>query len=505
MDFMVFHPVVDVCKNEPEVWSEYGDFMEPRARILPYFPPRRLIAPVNPSVTTKLFVAILAATLLVAAAMGAAARFAFTRGFLGYLNEQGVQRVEDLLPGLSAAYAKHGNWDFLRGNPREWFRLMRAAPREGEAPGARREPDLTGTGLRVALLDAQKQFVVGNRRVGPDAITRPVMVGGRAVGWVAVVPFEKVSEAADVQFQEQQLTAHWIIGAFAAMLAAAVAFVLARLVLAPVKRLAAATHRLAAGDYGTRVTAHSEDELGRLAGDFNRLAHTLEKNEQMRRAMMADISHELRTPLAVLRGELEALEDGVRPLTPESVKSLQAEIALLSQTVSDLYDLSLSDTGALTYRKVDVDVCDVLHAALAQARPRFAARRIQIESTPADAAVIVSADEGRIRQLFNNLIENALRYTDPGGMLRVRCASAGARASITFEDSAPGVPEAELPRLFERFYRVDGSRDRASGGAGLGLAICRSIVEAHGGTITARASALGGLCIAISLPLAGTE
>jgi len=456
-------------------------------------------------ITGKLFLAVLATSVLVTLAMGLAAHVSFTRGFLGYLNDQGVERAESLLPVLANAYKQHGNWDFLRGNRRAWFELMRAARNpqadDGLPPDTLPEPDLTGVGLRVTLLDADRHVVIGQPTVDADAPQRPIIVDDRTVGWLAVLPFQRATASAGVRFQEGQLRAIWIIGALAVLFAAALAMWLARMLLAPVKRIASATHRLAAGDYTTRVAVSSRDEIGALAEDFNGLAQTLERNEQLRRAFVADISHELRTPLAVLRGELEAIEDGIRPLSPKSLKSLQAEVDMLNKLVSDLYDLSLSDVGALTYRKVDVDVVDVLKLELSAFRERLTARGIRLDAQLPDRPVIVLADEARLRQLFHNLLENALRYTDPGGVVKVACTRRERMVQIDFQDSKPAVPEDALPRLFDRFYRVDGSRSRASGGAGLGLAICKNIVEAHQGSIAAHASPLGGLWIAVTLPL----
>jgi two-component system sensor histidine kinase BaeS len=457
-------------------------------------------------ITTKLFLAVLVTGIIVTLAMGVAAHISFTRGFLGYLNDQGVERAESLLPALSAAYKAHGSWEFLRGNPRAWFELIRSARNaqtdDPPAPGTLPEPDLTGVNLRVTLLDADRNVVIGQPNVGSDAVTRAIVVEGQTVGWLAVLPFQRATASAGVRFQERQLRATWIIGALSVLLAAAVAMWLARLLLAPLKRIAAATHRLAAGEYTTRVPVSSRDEIGALAQDFNSLAQTLERNEQLRRAFVADISHELRTPLAVLRGELEAIEDGVRPLSPESLESLQAEVETLTKLVSDLYDLSLSDVGALTYRKVEVDVAEALEVALSAFRSRLADRRIALDAHLPKQPLIVLADEDRLRQLFHNLLENALRYTDPDGVVKVDCRQVGRHVEIDFQDSAPGVPDESLPRLFERFYRVESSRNRASGGAGLGLAICKNIVEAHEGTLRAQASPLGGLWIGIKLPLA---
>jgi two-component system sensor histidine kinase BaeS len=464
------------------------------------------------SVTSKLFIAIFATSALVAVAMGAAARYSFTRGFLGYLNEQSEARLDDVLPVLQAAYREHGDWEFLRDNPRAWFRLIRpsrdAADAVGSVPTPRSEPlppsdvELTGLNLRVAVLDTQGRVVIGPRQMAASSVRRRIVVDDVTVGWLAMLPFEEVTVAADVRFQEKQFRATWIVGGMAALMAAVVAYGLARLFLAPVRRMASAAARLAAGDYATRVDVASTDEIGALADDFNQLASALEKNERMRRALMADVSHELRTPLAVLRGELEALEDGVRPLTRDSIHSLQAEAALLSKLVDDLYDLSLSDAGALTYRKVVVDAVATLQAALDAHRERFVQSGLKLSFKCDVAEFLVLADESRLRQLFINLIENSLRYTDRGGELRVRAHVHGTQLQIDFEDSAPGVPDEQLPFLFDRFFRVEASRNRASGGAGLGLAICRNIVDAHGGQLSASASPLGGLHMAIQLPSA---
>ena len=288
----------------------------------------------------------------------------------------------------------------------------------------------------------------------------------------------------------------------AALLSALVAVLLARVFLAPLKRLADATHRLASGDFTARVAVASRDELGRLAEDFNRLAGTLEKTERMRRDYIADISHELRTPLAVLRGELEAVEDGVRPLTPATLHSLQAEVAALTKLVDDLYELALAGAGAPAYRKTAVDAAALLRRALDAFRERLAARGLSLETElPDDGTLPVLADPNRLTQVFHNLMENAARYAERGGHLRVAGRRDGDAVRIDFQDSGPGVPPELTGRLFERFFRVEGSRSREGGGAGLGLAISRGVVEAHGGRIAARSSPLGGLWVEIVLPL----
>ncbi|CAA2108748.1 sensor histidine kinase efflux regulator BaeS [Variovorax paradoxus] len=459
------------------------------------------------SITTKLFLAVLATAVLAVVAMGAASRWNFERGFVGYLNEQGVERLDAVLPNAIAAYRQHGSWDFLREGPGPWFEIMRPAP---SASGERFEPgrtpppvsDLTGAMLRIGLLDTDRRVIAGFREVRRGSAERAVVVDGKTVGWVVMAPFQNVSEAGDQRFQQNQARASWVIGGLCVLLAAGIAWWIARVLLAPVKRVAGATHRLAAGDYESRVAVSSNDEVGQLARDFNSLAHTLQRNEQMRREFMADVSHELRTPLGVLHGELEAMEDGVRRLDAQAVRSLQHEVGMLNQLVTDLYDLSLADVGALTYRKTDADLRELLGPGIDAFRERLAAAGLRLELALPAQPLMVFADERRLQQLFSNLVLNSCRYTDAGGVLRIAAREEGGVIAIDLMDSAPGVDAALLPRLFERFFRGEGSRNRASGGAGLGLSICRSIVEAHGGTIEAKASPLGGVWVAVRLPRA---
>ena len=478
-------------------------------------------------VTSKLFFAFLVTNVAIALVVAAAAQIAVKTGFRNYVNEREEQRLSNLSDALVDAYREHGDWEFLRGNDALWRSLNRPGPpgperfgqrdhppppferREGRPPppGEKRGPPPGGdrpprtTPPTASLLDAQRQLITGKDVSAAKASFRPIVVDGATVGWIATTYPGEPFDRADLRFEAEQLRASWIIAAVAVLLAAIVAILLARALLAPIKRLAGATHRLARGEYATRVTSTTRDEIGQLVADFNHLAVTLERNESLRRQFMAEISHELRTPLAILTGEIEALEDGIRAPTPASLKSLRAEVATLTKLIDDLYDLSLADVGALTYRLERLDVADLLDDAVRAFKERFGARNIALDFERPDGPLPIDGDVTRLMQLFNNLLENSLRYTDSGGGLRVAAAPIERRVHIDFQDSAPAVPENLLPRLFERLFRVENSRNRERGGAGLGLALCRTIVEAHAGTITAKASPLGGLWIAITFPL----
>lgn len=438
-------------------------------------------------------------------AMSVVARFSFTHDFLGYLNEQAQQRMEELVPHLEESYRENGDWEFMRKNPGTWFLLLKTTRPEldSDTPSSRFSPsgpDLTGAHLRFTLLDADRKFVIGFRGMKSDAILRPLMRDGVIVGWVALTPFESVIAAIDRRFQQNQLIAHLLIGLVSLLFAGFIAIKIANILLSPLTRLAKATHRLAGGDYTTRVAVATQDEVGRLSGDFNQLALTLERNDRMRRNFMADVSHELRTPLGILNGQLEAIEDGLLEANMDTVKSLHSEVATLNKLVNDLYDLSLADVGALTYRKADIDIGSLLRVSLQSYEETYREHDLAISLDLPQQAMLVHADAVRLQQLFKNTLENTLRYTDSGGRLQVTCRRQQRGWLLQFDDSAPGITPEALPRLFERFFRADASRNRANGGAGLGLAICQHIVEAHEGSISADASALGGLRLSIWLP-----
>lgn len=456
----------------------------------------------RPGVTGKLFFAILSTCLMVLAIMHWGVRLSFELGFIDYIKRGNEQRLVWLSNGLSEQYAEHGNWKFLHHNERVMFQILRSFEQDADHENAPAPPPPPhGWRTKFWVLDQNKKVLVGPREPVPaDGIQREIKANDRLVGWVVASSVEHLTQNADINFDRQQQRTSWIIVALSSLLAAAVTFFLARGLLAPVKRLVEGTHRLAAGDFTTRVTPGHDDELGRLAQDFNQLASTLEKNQQMRRAYMADISHELRTPLAILHGELEAMQDGVRPFTPESLTSLQMEVSTLTKLVNDLHQLSLSDEGALAYQKHSLDMITLLEVAAGVVRTRFAERGIHLRLELPEQALIFG-DSDRLMQLFNNLLENSLRYTDSGGELLIQGQCSDNTLILRFADSAPGVNDEQLAHLFNRFYRAEGSRNRASGGSGLGLSICQNIVTAHGGTLQASHSPLGGVMITVALPL----
>ncbi len=467
-------------------------------------------------ITYRLFLSILAATGLAILSLFLIMQWNIHRGFYQYLKTLDQSRLEQMSGNLEEAYAERENWDFLRNNPGfEIGSLLNARSDDAAAStsktiedGKEKPPLPQGPrgGRRsrwpFIVLDAERTPVFGKTEETKEMDFRPVIHNGKTVGYVGLLPPKRFLNPHQLQFLKQQKSA--LILAAGGMVLAVMMFSLplAKRLVRPIRALTAATGDLASGKYSVRVPVGSLDELGQLARDFNAMALTLEKNEQARRQWVADISHELRTPIAVLRGELEALLDGIRTITPETVQSLHAEAMRLNRLVDDLYQLSLSDIGALTYRKENLDLVEVLGDSLESYRTEFGRKDIKVtKDLPQEQEIMVFADQERLNQLFTNVLENSLRYTDPGGELVIGLTFTEGHVTIEFQDSASGVPKEELDRLFERLYRVEGSRSRTSGGAGLGLAISKNIVEAHEGTISAHPSPLGGLLIRITFPI----
>jgi two-component system sensor histidine kinase BaeS len=355
---------------------------------------------------------------------------------------------------------------------------------------------------RVVLLDQKRQIIRGNERIPPPKRLRTLVLDGKIIGYLGLHPRSSLTEKVDVDFADRLQRTLWIVGILTLLLAGFLSFMLSRHLGKPIQALRQGTRQLTDGNYALRMPCHGRDELGQLTRDFNQLAARLQKNEIARKQWIADIAHELRTPISILRGEIEALQDGINPPDEHTFASLHQEASHLQRLVGDLYDLSMSDSGALSYHKEPCDVVALLHETLTLHSTSLQEGNLQLETQGIQQQpIIVQGDTQRLQQLFKNLLENSLRYTDKPGLLRISTQLSNGNVQIVFQDSPPDVPDDALPHLFERLYRVESSRNRATGGAGLGLSICHNIVEAHSGDISATHSPLGGLEIRISLPL----
>jgi two-component system, OmpR family, sensor histidine kinase BaeS len=453
------------------------------------------------SLTCRLFLSILSATSLAILCLFLIMWWSIDRGFYQYLSTLDEGRLVQMAQSLGQAYDEHGNWGFLKESPEPWIGHLLSFPLEddGAADKAHASPSSRGP---LVILDAEKKLLFGSLKQDDEANFKPIMHQNKTVGYVGLLSPKHFLHPMQVRFLSRQRFA-LVLAAFGmVLLVVIISLPLARRIVKPVKAMVSATHDIASGRYTTRVPVSASDELGQLAQDFNNMALTLEKHEKEQRQWVAAISHELRTPVAVLRGEIEALLDGIRTVTPQTIQSLHSETLRLHRLLEDLYQLALSDVGALTYQKDDIDLAEVLEDSIESCRMEFVRKQIRlstdIEGKPEIRAFV---DRERLRQLFLNVLDNSLKHTDSPGELTIRLTHNDHDAIIEFEDSPPGVPVAELERLFDRLYRAEESRSRASGGAGLGLAICKNIAEGHGGSIAAHCSPLGGLMITITIPM----
>ena len=473
------------------------------------------------SILFKLFITFLATSLLIVAGMYMFVRSSLQEGFSEYIENRQQEQVTNLIGGLTEYYASHHSWKSLAANKKIWIDfLLKINPRENAPPWinpalaapddlwppalTEQETDRTFTPLelRVMLLDAEKKVIMGRENILHKLSLRPIYNHEKIVGYLGLLPGKAVSYLSELQFIEKQADAYLWITLIMIALSACLAILLAYLLERQLGRITSVTKALAAGKYQVRLAVESNDELGQLARDMNDLAAALEQSEQARRRWVADISHELRTPLAVLRGELEALQDGIRPLIPAAIDSLVGDVMRLNRLTEDLYQLTLSDQGALTYRKAHINPIEILKQDMDSLRPDFKNKNIKLVlKNNLGNPVLIYADSQRLSQLFRNLLNNSATYTNHNGLLEIIINRVGDSLILNFSDSEPGVPDEELTKLFDRFYRVENSRTRNQGSGGLGLSICRNIVDAHNGKIQALPSAMNGLCIYIELPI----
>ena len=476
----------------------------------------------------KIFIAFTLTSLLVVTLMVGIMRFYVARNFADYVHKSLLERYSNFANDLADEYQAHKGWQALKDNPARWEAILRASLPRKDFDDSRRPPPpeienrrsgISAPGLppptprrrierlarRLVLFDSAKQQIAGGRpRAAMDRYTlREISIDGQTIGWLGLHKREPLASPLAAGFLRQQTQMFYIIGGAILVLAAIVAFILSKHLLAPIRNLTAGTRALASRKFDTRITVQSRDELGQLAADFNTMAQTLETYERMRQQWISDIAHELRTPLSILLGEIEALKDGVREVNHDTLESLNSEARHLSKIVNDLHELSLADVGALPIKKERIDPVAVLKETLGHFEQGFAENQITIEKNLANQPpIIVIGDADRLKQLFSNLLENTLRYADAPGTLNIGQERIDNRLVFFFEDSGPGVPEESLKRLFDRLYRVDRSRSRTRGGSGLGLSICKSIVNELGGDIKAVNGQSGGLRIEVELPLA---
>ena len=426
----------------------------------------------------------------------------------------GMTGVEELVDSLEDYYTMHQSW---RG-------VESLLDSSGHPSGAGQGNRGVGQGMmhgsggnmmnqRLRLADAMGNLVADTEdpqpagSLSPDDLDRSIRLqaGGQTVGYLLPeggMGFSRTDERLLLnRLNRAALTAGLIAGGLSLLLALLLAYTLLR----PVHALTRAAGRLGQGDLTQRVAVHGDDELAVLGNSFNAMAGSLQRAEESRRAVTADIAHELRNPLAVQRANLEAMQDGVYPLRVENLQPILEQNILLTRLVDDLRTLALAESGQLMLARSPTDFPALVRRVLERFRPQSAARQINLEfdfsPTPLSSMPALYIDPDRVEQILGNLLSNALRYTPESGRIKLILEINQREALLSVQDSGQGIPPEALDHLFERFYRADRSRSRAEGGSGLGLAIARQLAEAHGGSLTAANHPNGGAVFTLTLPV----
>jgi len=363
---------------------------------------------------------------------------------------------------------------------------------------------LTGVDGTV-IADSQGELSVGEY-YNPDSPDNPLELfwGADFLGKVYIIPDPELElYVAPFRRLSESINRFLLLGgSLAIVIALVLTFILSRRMSSPIGVLANAARRLGGGDLSQRVRFQGKGEVKELAQAFNSMAADLERAGQLRRNLVADVAHELRTPLSNIQGYLEAIRDRVMKPNAATIRSLNEEAALLSRLVNELQELSLAEAGELKLVYQAEDIANVVKQAINSWQHQVAAKEISLSLDLPDNLPLVNIDRQRVNEVLYNLLENAVVHTREGGTINVAAAKQGDWVEISVSDTGEGIPAEDLPNIFERFYRVDRSRARATGGSGLGLTIAKRWVEAHGGKITAKSELGKGSSFSFTLPSA---
>lgn len=360
--------------------------------------------------------------------------------------------------------------------------------------------DRLGLGQRLVLYDKDHHYVAGIK-VSGELPMREIKVNNQTIGYLALKPALDPEDSLSSNFFTAQSRYLILIYGACFIVSAIVSLMLAAHFRNPIKALLTTSSELIKGNYNQHIQINRSDELGDLAHGINRLSHILHQHEESRRQWVADTSHELRTPISVLQVQIEALQDGIRKATPAHLEAMQRQIMSLKKLVQDLNELSQADVGKLKCHFIQANPWLIVQQEVESFQQKFASKCIQLKIIPAKSPVILNMDPDRVRQVIVNLLENSWRYTNEQGKVQVSCESNDKFWCLNVDDTPPGVSDEALGLLGERFYRVDHSRARETGGSGLGLALSKQIAEIHQGQLQFSHSPLGGVRATLSLPL----
>jgi len=354
---------------------------------------------------------------------------------------------------------------------------------------------------RISLFDAQKSAVIA-ATVHSDVIrSKEIKLNNTTIGWLHLNKRDfTVTTLASFYLTKQLENSYWV-GTIGVLIAALFSYFLSKHITAPISSLSDTAHKIAKRDFTTRIKVTTNDEFKDLARSVNNISEKLAKYDEQQKQWLMDISHELRTPLTILDGELEALADGLTPFNSLTIQSLQEEVTLIMRLVDDLHELTVIDKLSFECQQENINITKLLSHQLDKFSCKYQKTNIELINKVPDNKTFVKGDHDRLCQVLQNILKNGLRYINTPGKLTITAETGQHSIQLVFHDTGPGVLKEALPKLFNRLYRTDESRNRRTGGAGLGLAICKNIIEAHGGSIFATLNHEGGLSIHIDLPI----
>jgi signal transduction histidine kinase len=440
--------------------------------------------------------------LTILVAVGTVALFAnwsASREFESYVARGIRPSLAQIVPDLAAHYEQNDGWQGAAD-------ILDAAvqpPGQGRGRLLSGRDARAGSGVALLLTDADGRLIYATGGADPkERISRrllasgiPIQVQGATVGYL--VPGSGQQEQLFMERLNRSLVG---AGLVAAAVALGLGLALTRAVTRPLRVVRDGARRVASGDLSYRVDVDSRDEVGDLGAAFNEMSMALERDEELRRRMMADIAHELRTPVAVMRAQTEALQDGVFALTAENLQPIHAQTLLLGRLIDDLRDLALAEAGRLPMENAPVDLANLVVRMLGTFRSQAEAKDLMLVLEVDETLPQILGDAQRLEQMLGNLLSNAIRYTPPGGTITLAAHKVQGAVEISVSDSGPGISPEEMEHLFERFYRTDSARSRAAGGTGLGLAIAQQIADAHGGTLGLTSSVGKGSTFTARIP-----
>jgi len=438
------------------------------------------------------FRVLVALILVIVVAVGVVA-FLASRATIGefqrYVERGGITRYQRLKMFLDGHYMSTRSWSGAETLVEQMGQIM---------------------GERIVLADGRGQIIADSEDVlvgqavsedwGEPVVL--VLYRGVPVGAIYANPLGQSANPQREAFLAGINRALLLAAVVAGLAAVLLTLVLSRRILRPVEALTAAARQMERGDLSQRVEVQSDDEIGELARAFNAMADGLNRLEDLRRNMVTDVAHDLRTPLSNIRGYLEALQDGVVEPKREVIDSLHEEAMLLSRLVDDLQELALAEAGQLRLERRPVAPADVVNKATDAARAQAAAKGIALQVDLPEGLPLVDVDSQRIGQVLGNLLSNALTHTPSGGKVVIKARAEESQVELSVSDTGEGISPKDLPYVFERFYRADKSRSRATGGTGLGLSIAKQLVVAHGGRIEVESEVGQGTVFTFILPAA---